>query len=203
MAIEHRGEAYDIRIAPETETVERDELVARWYLNYPCAFANSIAYSGPNELPFYYKEEMATQVQMVSQNKAHLFTLGTVDPCFWAPTETRERSLELCYLGKSSFKGEWFPDWLRITRDWPVTQEHLRDLLTRAKSVYSCDNFSSLNWEAKVAGADLYLLINSRWHLDTTPLESYDRFLIYPERELQRTRRFVELIKQFLMEKRK
>ena len=134
----------------------------RWVLNKPGLL------SGPKKYPehckiFHYNPDLEASARTAAADgQSTLFCLGICEKTAFNPDL---KQYDLWYRGKyqgavdlKNHEGS-----LQLTRYWPPTKEEYHDLLARARTLKSYDNFSSVLAEALLAGVEVKEYEGGEW----------------------------------------
>jgi len=183
-----------VMICPEVLDLKTNLPIMRWCLNVPGKLGGPLCY-GENEIVFYYNDEIAESARAASlDGVAHELTIGVLDPLKDAG---KPKLFDAFYEGKGESDSSHGLDAIRITRTWPPTKPELIWILDRVENFYSYDNYSALNLEAHMCGANVFIRESCEWK-EFTP-DRPERHLYNPERDRAAVARAVAIIEAALI----
>ena len=159
----------------------------RWCLNKPGLL------SGPKSYPkgvicFHYCPEIEDATRAASHDGTSTeFMLGTIEI---PKDDYAVKQFKVWYRGKHQGGiGIHMPFELQMTRTWPPTKEEYWNLLLRSLSLYSYDDFSAVNLEAHLCGANVF--VKGKPY---TPPDYADKLLWNDESNKNRVSAFVDTL---------
>ena len=158
----------------------------RWCLNKPGLLGGPKYYPAGTKV-FHFCPDLEESARAASPDGTSTeFMMGTIE----APEFFEVRQFRVWYRGKFQGEiGEHDGSVLQMTRHWPPTKQEYWNLLKRTYKLYSYDDFSAVNLEAHLCGAEV--LVNGKPY---TPPEYADRLILDHDRNRDTVEKFVDML---------